>query len=79
MIDAKETYIHYRKEIKEIILLFLQKNPAMANYYLNGSMYIDVLKEAYGITKQDFMDLASERRKHAMVSWLRLRRSRAGK
>ena len=65
VMDAKESFIHCKKEIKEIILLMLEKNPEIRPLEY---LYIDRLKEIYNITIQDFMDLAYERRKHALLA-----------
>ena len=77
---AHHTFYDCKKEIKEIILLMLEKNPEIANYTiletvpLREYLYIDRLKEIYNITAQDFMDLAYERRKHALLARWRFRR-----
>lgn len=77
---AHHTFYDCKKEIKEINLIMLSINPEIANYTiletvpLREYLYIDCLKEAYNITAQDFMDLAFERRKHALLARWRFRR-----
>jgi len=74
VMDAKESFIHCKKEIKEINLIMLSINPEIANYTiletgpLREYLYINHLKEIYNITIQDFKDLAFERRKHALLA-----------
>jgi ankyrin repeat protein len=77
---AHHTLYDCKKEIKEINLIMLSINPEIANYTilaplpLREYLYIDRLKEIYNITAKDFMDLAVERRKHALLArWRFLR------
>jgi len=77
---AHHTFYDCKKEIKEINLIMLSINPEIANYTiletlpLREYLFIDRLKEIYNITAKDFMDLAVERRKHALLArWRFLR------